>query len=409
MSIAKVILYTVISFFAVVYVGGAATLTALNYDKVSRGVTYMGRDISGMTKTETQNFFAQEAQNRLSKISIIMQYGNNSWTIGNEDIGLVAKTDEAVNSAYSLGKTGSGYTENLISQLKLFFNKRDVTLSGEYDKERLKAKLLEIKAAVDTEPVNATVTLHPDGMITKTDGVVGKKLDIEPLMAELDEKLTSLSKTGIIILEPAETQPYVKTSDIAAIDSVLGAYTTSFPPLPDNRGHNIILASSKLNDIIIKSGATFSFNTAVGHRTQIEGYKTAPVLIAGRTESDYGGGVCQVSTTLYNAVLLAGLTPTVRSPHYYPMVYCPPGLDATVADGVVDFQFTNPLKHPVYILAKSDYSDLTVYILGTKSDLNGNTISIETSGTRRIPTVHRLYMQNGVVVNREFMHTDYYD
>ena len=244
-------------------------------------------------------------------------------------------------------------------------------------------------------------------MITKTNGVVGKKLDIDPIIEELDPKLTNLERPDILILSPDEIQPYIKTSDVAAIDSVLAAYTTRY--YPGDRGDNIALASSKLNDILIRKDEVFSFNTTVGRRTKAAGYKDAPVIIEGKVLEDVGGGVCQVSSTLYNAVLLAGLTPTVRAPHFFPSSYCPPGLDATVADDVLDFQFRNPLVHPVYLLASAYGSSLTVYILGTRADLNGNEISLERTGSRLTPTIHRVFSKNGTVVSREFMHTDYYE
>lgn len=406
MSIARIVLYTIVSFFGVVYLGGAALLTTVNHDRVVKGVTYMGRDISGLNESGVKKFFEQESQRKLDKINIIMQYGNQSWSIKKEDIGLITNAKDVANTAYNIGRSGD-FAENFISQIKLLSKKNSVTMEGSYDKERLKNKLLEIKSAIDTEPVNATVTLHPNGMITKTDGIVGKSLDIEPIMAELDEKLKNLSEINVVVLKPNETQPYIKTSDVAAIDSVLASYTTSY--YPGDRGDNIVLASSKLNDILIRKDETFSFNTSVGARTKSAGYKDAPVIVEGKVLEDVGGGVCQVSSTLYNAVLLAGLTPTVRTSHYFPSTYCPPGLDATVADDVLDFKFKNPLPHPVYIVSTAYGSQLTVYILGTKADLGGNTIALEQSGSRLTPTIHRLYIQNGTVVNREFMHTDYYD
>lgn len=405
-SIAKIVLYATLSFFIIAFLGAIGALSISNYNKVVKGVTYMGRDISGLTKSEVQDFFSREGKKRLDKMTVIMQYGNNSWSIKKEDIGLVANSTEAADAAYSIGRNGN-VLQNFLKQVSLLMKKTAVTLDGSYDEDRLKAKLLTVKAAVDKSPVNAAVTLHSNGMITATQGVVGKSLDVDIIAEALNEKLIALEALEIIILQPNDIEPYVKTSDVAAINSVLAAYTTSF--YPGDRGDNIILAASKLNDILLRTGEVFSFNTTVGSRTKAAGYKDAPVIVEGKILEDVGGGVCQVSSTLYNAVLLAGLTPTVRTPHFYPSTYCPPGLDATVADDVVDFQFKNPLPHPVYLLSSAYGSSLTIYILGTKSDLGGKTISLEKSGSRLTPTIHRVYTQNGIVVNREFMHTDYYD
>ena len=138
------------------------------------------------------------------------------------------------------------------------------------------------------------------------------------------------------------------------------------------------------------------------------GYKSAPVIVNGSTEQGIGGGVCQVSSTLYNAVLLSGLTPTVRTPHYFPSSYCPPGLDATVADDLLDFQFKNQLPHNVYLLTRTYGAALTIYVLGTKKDLEGNTITLEREGSAMRPTVYRVYSRNGQIIEREYMHTDSY-
>lgn len=405
-SIAKIVLYTVIGFFTSAMLLGALWLGHTNYDRVVKGVTYMNRDISGLSQNEVLNFFKKEGKDRTEEMTIILQYGGMSWSINKDDIGLTANAEEAATIAYSIGRN-LGFVQNFSKQLQLLSKKVPVSLNAKFDENRLREKLLQIKSAIDTEPVNATVTLHSNGMITKTDGVVGKKLDVEKIIEDLKPKLIALEKPEILILAPAETQPYIKTSDVASIDSVLASYSTRF--YSGDRGDNIVLASSKLNDILVRKDEIFSFNTSVGARTKEAGYKNAPVIIEGKVLEDVGGGVCQVSSTLYNAVLLAGLTPTIRAPHFYPSDYCPPGLDATVADGVIDFQFRNPLSHPVYLVSSAYGNELTIYILGTKSDLNGNSITLESSGTRLEPTIHRVYAQNGVVTYREFMHTDYYD
>ena len=132
-------------------------------------------------------------------------------------------------------------------------------------------------------------------------------------------------------------------------------------------------------------------------------------MINGKVEDGIGGGVCQVSSTLYNAILLAGLKPTVRTSHFYPSTYCPPGLDATVADNLIDFQFKNPLAHNVYILAEAHNNALTIRVLGTQADLQGNTIHLETIGTPLAPSVYRIYSMQGQVIEREFLHTDRYE
>ena len=240
-------------------------------------------------------------------------------------------------------------------------------------------------------------------MIEKIPGVVGKKLNTEEIAENLKAPLTTLNlPSGIIDLKPEEIQPFIKTEDIADIDSILGTYSTYY--YPGNRGDNIWLAAKSISDKIVKPAWTFSFNDTVGERTWDAGYKVAGVIINGRPAEDYGGGVCQVSSTLYNAVLLAGLTPTERTPHFLQSTYIGYGRDATVADGQIDFKFRNDLVHNVYLIGEADGSRLTIYVLGTKADLGGSDIAVELDGS----SLYRVWYNGNDVVKSEFLHTDIY-
>jgi vancomycin resistance protein YoaR len=205
-----------------------------------------------------------------------------------------------------------------------------------------------------------------------------------------------------IALELDEVEPFIKTEDIENIDTILGEYSTYYSP--GDRGDNIWIAANAISDKIVKTGWEFSFNTTVGPRTWDAGYKPAGVIINGKPDVDYGGGVCQVSSTLYNAILLAGLTPTERTPHFFQSSYIGYGRDATVADGQIDFKFRNDLPHPVYIKAFASGSTLNVCVLGTRADLNGATIAVENDGA----SLYRTYYKDGQVIKDEYLHTDQY-
>ena len=153
----------------------------------------------------------------------------------------------------------------------------------------------------------------------------------------------------------------------------------------------------------------FSFNDTVGHRTSANGFQTASVIIDGKVEQDWGGGVCQVSSTLYNAVLLAGLTPTERSNHSLPSSYVPLGQDATVADGLLDFKFKNPLPHSVYILTSCYSGTLNIFVLGCQEDLQGKSYKLSSKVNNNTATVYRVVYKNGEEIDREYLHADSYD
>lgn len=371
-------------------------------DKIVSGVNFEGYPLSGMNATAAKTFFQNQAAKKMQPVTF--QYGEENFTINPADIGWTPEVDKAVTEAQSYGRGGT-FLENLGSQVNAMSKKPKVALTASFNENLLNEKIAAIAAKIDTQPVNAVVNLN-GAEIEKVPGVIGKKLDQAKLAESLKEPLKNLSFAGAIQLEPEEIQPFITTEDIAQIDTVLGEYTTYY--YPGNRGDNIWLAATSISDKIVKTGWEFSFNNTVGLRTYSAGYLNAPVIVNGKTEDGVGGGVCQVSSTLYNAVLLAGLTPTERTPHFFKSGYIGAGRDATVADEQIDFKFRNDLPHPVYTKAYANGYDLTVCILGTRADLNGNTVAIETGGSDMNPTVYRVYYKDGQVVNEEFLHTDRY-
>lgn len=385
-------------------IAGLVSVSVINSGRVVMGVQYAGTKLAGMTRDEVEQFFERTGNQKLANQAVRLSYGDRSWNILPEDIRLHANSAEAAESAYSVGRNGS-FTENMLAQMRCALFGYAVELEAGYDTELLKQKLQGIATEIHTDPVNAFCAIDTSGNVYPYPGIVGKKLDTEALQAQIEPALPRFEFPQLA-LQPVEQPPFIKTEDIAAIDTVLAVYTTTF--YPGERGENIILAASHLDNILIKSGNEFSFNDTVGPRTAKAGYNNAGVIIEGRMEQDIGGGVCQVSSTLYNAILLAGLTPTVRTAHFYPSAYCPPGLDATVADGLIDFRFRNSLKHNVYLRSVTDGSSLTIYVLGTRADLNGNTIRLETDGSPLSPSVYRIYSKNGEITEREFLHTDDY-
>ena len=382
----------------------AVTDSVAQSGKIVSGVTSDGRELGGMNSQQAKNFFEKSGAQK--SIPITLKYGGTEFKILPEEINLTPQVDKAVAEAESYGR-GGGLFNNLLSQFACLTTGKEIKLTAVYDEELLRKKIDEVAAQVDVQPANAYVNLHDNGMIEPIAGIIGKRLNREKLAAELNEPLTNLNiSNGAINLELEDVDPFVKTEDIAEIDTVLGQYSTYY--YPGDRGDNIWIAANAINDKILKTGWEFSFNTTVGPRTWDAGYKPAGVIINGKPDIDYGGGVCQVSSTLYNAVLLAGLTPTERTSHFFQSTYIGAGRDATVADGQIDFKFRNDLPHPVYLKAYATGSTLSVFVLGTRADLDGATIAIEREGSDMNPSVYRTYYKDGQVVKDEFLHTDQY-
>ena len=374
-------------------------------DDIVRGVRSEGQPIGGMDKQSAEKFFTNVAAQKIHELKF--RYEGEEFIITPEEINLTAMIDKATQEAFSYGRGGSTIG-NFNEQIKCMLNGRDVKLAAQYDSTLLDEKLSDIAAQINRDPVNAVVEFSSGGAIEKIPGVIGKRLNTEQIAESLKAPLTTLNlPNGSIDLVPEDINPFVTTEDIASIDSVLGTYSTYY--YPGDRGDNIWLAANSISHKIVKPSWTFSFNDTVGERTWDAGYKVAGVIINGRPAEDYGGGVCQVSSTLYNAVLLAGLTPTERTPHFYQSTYVAPGRDATVADGYLDFKFRNDLPHNVYLIAEAYGSTLSVYVLGTKADLGGADIAIEREGSDMTPSIYRVWYSGNDVIRSEFLHTDVYE
>ena len=380
----------------------AVSSSIADSDKIISGVKFEGRPIGGLSEPSARTFFQSAANQKIHPLTFT--YGNEEFKINPVEIALTPQIDKSVAQAESYGRGGT-FFQNLSEQISCFTKGREVPLTAKYDEKLLAQKIDEIADKIDTQPVNAVCYVSENG-VEKIPGVIGKKLDREQLAASLKEPLTNLNLPNKIDLTPEEIPPFITTEDVAQIDSILGEYTTYY--YPGARGDNIWLAANSISDKILKTGWVFSFNDTVGPRTYSAGYQNAPVIINGKTEDGVGGGVCQVSSTLYNAVLLAGLTPTERTSHFFPSSYVSAGRDATVADEQIDFKFRNDLPHPVYLTAYASGSTLTVFVLGTKADLGGNEIVIESDGNGMNPSIYRVYYNNGQVVKDEFLHTDKY-
>lgn len=178
-----------------------------------------------------------------------------------------------------------------------------------------------------------------------------------------------------------EGEKRVTDQELAAINEVASEFTTSFPTSKRSRCANILLASSKLNGIVLMPGEQVSFNGTVGRRTEKAGFQVAGVFKNGKHDVDVGGGICQVSTTLYNAALYANLKIVERHNHSMPVAYVPLGRDATVDYGALDLEIQNNTDHAIAINSEYHPGKLTFRILGKK---NPNLqVKIESDGRQR--------------------------
>ncbi len=241
------------------------------------------------------------------------------------------------------------------------------------------------------------------------------------------------TETLTVTLPTKEVAAGIGYADLKPIDGPLGGMQTRFHG-DRSRGSNIALAASRINGTLLKPGDIFSYNKVVGPRIASAGFKDAPVIIKGELVPGIGGGICQVSSTLYNAALLSDMKIVRRSHHAFHVHYLPAGRDATVVDGAIDFQFQNNTSAPVYIAASSGGGRLRFTLYGKRTpgrvvDIERTGYSVEPNTTETYPdptlpagrrvvkdkghrgervTVYRVVRDNGQVVRRELISKDHY-
>ena len=195
---------------------------------------------------------------------------------------------------------------------------------------------------------------------------IGRKLDVDTNQKLIEDYIVK-RLSGEIKLRVDEKIPKIRYENIKDIKDVLASFSTMFSRHHPDRCHNIELACKKLNGTILAAGEVFSMDKALGPRTVENGYKEAPIILKNELIPGAGGGVCQVTTTLYGAVLRTDLEVVERKHHSMPLGYVEPGQDATISEGYIDFKFKNSRDYPICINAFVEDNRLVIRVYGKKN------------------------------------------
>ena len=307
-----------------------------------------------------------------------------------EDIG-VNLPGVVVESSYSVeddeliitkGKAGVKIdTEKLLNEIKERLN--DVNLKEKIieipvlNKEPESIDIDKIHEEIYTEAKDAYYTKNPFAVYPEVEGI---DFDVEEAKALLEEEKEEY------VIKLKITKPKVTISQIGseAFPDQLATFTTRFDVSDVDRSTNLKIACQKINGKVILSGDTFSYNKALGARTAAAGYKNGKIYSGGQVVDGIGGGICQISSTLYNSVLLADLEIVERRNHQFVTSYVGPGRDATVVYGLTDFKFKNTRQYPVRISASAQNGIATISIYGIKEE-NEYTFKFSTKTVATIP------------------------
>lgn len=391
----KSIIITIIS---VVVVIGASTAAVQAYNisntinkysnTIYPDVAIEDIDLSGMTKAEAIDLLQKKYGDVVLKKKINIKALNNTYTIDYSKLNAKYEIEEAVDEAFSYGKDLKTFQKyKLIKshepmQYKLKFN---------YDAKPVKDFIADMQKKIDKSPINSNISMVSSGKFSVTKDESGLKLDTQKLEKDILDKING-DITGDIDINAKvdDVQASITADRLSKINTRISSFSTSFSGSSANRASNIVLATKSINGKVLMPGDTFSFNGVVGERTAQKGYKEAPVIVGNKLDSGLGGGICQVSTTMYNAVMRANINATERSHHTLPSHYIGLGMDATVDYGNIDYKFKNTLNFPIYIEGYAQGTNLVFNVYSDKSltnrtyDLVSETYDIIQPGTNYI-------------------------
>ena len=460
----KIIISIIIVFVVALFFSTVFALTNINNEKIISGVNIEGIEVSGLSKEEAkakietaysekleQNIelkyqdFASELNPTLMEVKYDIESAvNQAYSLGRESnifvnnyniLGtLIGKRDIDVNmsinedvtkktiedigtnlpgiltqSSYSIeedkliitrGKEGIVInTDELLSEVKDVLNDinvKDVTMEIPVEtKTPEDIDIDKIHSEVYKEVKDAYYTKDPFTVYPEVEGV---DFDVEKAKEIISAEVKDEYVIDLIITKPKVTIDQIGTE---AFPDQLATFTTRYDASDKDRTTNLVLACQKINGKVIMPGATFSYNEALGPRTASAGYKNAKIYSSGEVIDGIGGGICQISSTLYNSALMSDMEIVERRNHQFVTSYVGAGRDATVVYGSTDFKFKNTRTYPVKIVASAKSGIATVSIYGIKEADREYTYSFSTKTISTIPYTTKYVEDSSLAPGKE--------
>ncbi len=354
-----------------------------NEGRIAPKVTIAGEDVGGLTRDEA----AKRLNQRFGKLAFTLQTDDKNVVLGLADVGGKPSIKPTIDKAFAIGR-GDNMVGNFMRVFGSEVKPRSFMLPIEWNRGALTSRLNIVNKQYAQPAVDARLVTVSGATPMVRGESTGRELDVTAT-ADKIQKAYFLGLAKI----PAVTQqtlPKVTALDLAGRDVKLGEYRTDYNGGIAGRTTNIKVACRAIDGQVFMPGETLSFNGLTGERTFDKGYRMAHIFLRekGQTESQVvdglAGGVCQVSSTLYNAVRKVNsrsagkpLKIVERSSHSLPVTYVPPGRDATVAWPGKDFRFRNNYNFPVYVRTASGNGRLTISIWGRVPDGQAIPISLD--------------------------------
>lgn len=390
----KILLYiTIVAVTALLVSAGVVAYNTISEEKnIFNGVYINNINVGGMTKEDARRILEEEFNKPISSRIISLSAGDLNFKIEYGELNAHYDIDTSLNIAFEYGKTG-----NIIERTRnRFLLKREpanISLGFVFDKSIIDKKINDIDSKIYKNPKDARISFNGENFKVTPDEP-GIKINREKLEQMISEAVKPESTVDNIVVPTDTIDAKVKGDMLSKIDTKLSSFTTAFKPSDINRTQNVRIATEQTNGVLVLPGEVFSMNKALGPRVASKGYKEAPVIINGTVEPGLAGGICQVTSTIYNAALLSNLEIVERRQHGLAVSYVGVGRDATISGDVIDFKFRNTNKYPIYIHTSMGKSTLTVSFYGA-NEHPGLKIQITSEVIERIvPDIEYIYDPN---------------
>ena len=354
----------------------------INIEGYYSGISVAGVDIGGLSKDEALKKLKSSLEKDFGTMGVHVEsteHKGEKIFLSYSKLGYTYDYETALNEAYKVGRDGNIIDRfMIINELKA--SPTDIAVEPVYNEVRLDYEVNAIADKYARLPKDAEFDFN-GGDIKVTQHLNGTEVDIAALRTDI---VKMIHTGGTVDIPLKLIEPDIKAEFYEKINGKIGEFSTSFKGSAAGRVNNIKLSAGAFKGVLLMPGDELSYNETTGPRMASAGYQEAPVILNGELTPGMGGGVCQTSTTLYNALLLADLEIIERSPHSMPPAYVPKGTDGAVATGYLDLRFKNNFDYPIYFDSEVIGTRVYFYIYGDMRSRD-YTVKIETQLNATIP------------------------
>ena len=347
----------------------------INTESIRENVYIDNINVGGMSYEQATTLIKEAKKTEAEKIKVTVNHESDSWVMTSDDVQYSFDVKKSIVEAYSVGRTGN-FIEDVSTILKLAESRYDIKTELHYNMDSVTGKIKDLAKTINKASKEATFRLGAKGPII-TDDIIGRTVDVKKTVDLIEQGVKDQKPTKVKLVVVVK-EPKLKAKDLRMMKDRLSRFYTVYDNGYFERAHNIRLATSKVNGALILPGAVLSVDKTVGPRTVSKGFKMSLIIVNNKYEDGVGGGLCQVSTTLYNAALYANLDIVARKNHSITSAYIAPGRDSTVFSGSKDLILKNNRKYPIYIKSYNVGGIVYFEIYGKKEPEDKN-IVIRTS------------------------------